>query len=450
MGRGQHRGHLRGARRARRLSRPTVPPAPIEARLAAAGLPPLPRTAWAEIDLDALVHNLRVLRSLVEPGVRVEPVVKADAYGHGAVPVARALEAAAVDGLSVATWDEALELRGGGIRTPLLVLYAIPAEAAPEAARRGIAASVGDAAYADRLIAALAQARVGVRGGRPASRRVLRVHVAVETGLGRDGVAVSDVAAVVARLQAAPGIRVAGLWTHLQEPEDEPLTLRQEARLEAAAATLRAAGLPVPDRHISASGDLLHPPFPIAEAIRPGLLLYGLGLDPLPVDPDGRPLAPPRVVPPVRPVLALRARPVRVADVPAGWGISYGPSFVTARPSRIATLPLGYADGWPRALSNRARVLVRGVYAPVVGNVAMDAIMVDVTDVPGPPVTTDDEVTLIGRQGDQEITANDLAQARTTISREATTAFSRRLPRVYHAAAGISGVRTLVSEGRRA
>lgn len=404
-------------------------------------MPALPRTAWAEVDLDALVHNLGVLRSLVARGVRVEPVVKGDAYGHGAVPVARALQDAGADGFGVATWDEALELRLGGVTGPILVLYSIPAAAAPEAARRGVAVSVGDVALLDRLAAAIAEA---------APRRALRVHLGVETGLGRDGVAVSTVVEVARRIRATRGLQLVGLWTHLQEPEDEARTAGQEARLDEAAAMLRAAGLPVPDRHISASGDLLHLPAPAVEAIRPGLLLYGLALDPLPVDRAGRPLAGPRSVPSVQPALSLHARPVRVVDLPAGWGISYGPTFVTARPSRIATLPLGYADGWPRSLSNRAEALVRGRRVPLVGNVAMDAVMADVTDVPGPPVGVDDEFVLIGRQGDDEISAGDVALARTTISREVVTGLSRRLPRVYHAAAGVAGVRTLVSEGRRA
>jgi alanine racemase len=143
-------------------------------------------------------------------------------------------------------------------------------------------------------------------------------------------------------------------------------------------------------------------------------------------------------------VLALRARPVRVADLPAGHGISYGPTFNTTRPSRIATLPVGYGDGWPRALSNRRAALVRGRRVPLVGNVAMDAVMADVTDVPGPEVGVDDEFTFIGRDGDDEITAAEVARSRNTNAWEVVTAMSARVPRVYDASAGIVGVRTLV------
>jgi alanine racemase len=174
------------------------------------------------------------------------------------------------------------------------------------------------------------------------------------------------------------------------------------------------------------------------DGVRPGLSIYGLAPEELgPSHHRIRPAAG------LRPVLSLHARPVRVADLPAGWGISYGPTFVTKRPSRIATLPLGYGDGWPRSLSNRASALVRGRRVPLVGNVAMDAVMADVSDVPGPPVTPADVFTLIGRQGDLAITVAELAQARTTNSWEVVTAMAARLPRVYYARPGPMGLRTL-------
>jgi alanine racemase len=381
-----------------------------------------------------------MIRRLVGQGVGVEPVVKADAYGHGALPVARALEAAGADGFSVATWDEALELRLGGIRAPVLVLYPIPPDAIAAAARRRVAVSGGDAMLLDQLIESVAGRRLA---------RSLAVHLQVETGLGRDGLLPDRVAAAASRLRAARGIRLAGLWTHLQEPEDAARTAAQLERFEAAAGALRAAGIPVPIRHVAASGDLLHPPLSGFEVVRPGLLLYGLDLDQAPRDAAGQLLAGPRQGLPVRPALSIHARPIRVVDLPAGWGISYGPTFQTTRPSRIATLPLGYADGWPRELSNRAEALVRGQRMPIVGNVAMDAVMVDVTDVAGPPVTVADEFVLLGRQGEAAIGSGELARVRTTISREVVTALSRRLPRVYHAATGATGLvatRTLLSE----
>ncbi|MEA2612072.1 MAG: alanine racemase [Chloroflexota bacterium] len=404
----------------------------IEIRLAAAGLPPLPRTAWLQIDLDALRGNLAALRALAGDGVPVHPVVKADAYGHGAVPVALALEAAGADGFCVAAMDEALALRAGGVRAPVRVLYPSPSSFAAEAARQGIAISAGDA----RLLEALLAAAAGTRSGTDA-QPPLGIELQVETGLGRDGFAPDDVVAAARAIAASPGARLAGLWTHLQATEDPERTRDQLARFDAAAASVRAAGLPLPDRHVAASGGLFTDVAAL-DGVRPGLAVYGVVPDEL----DATDVAPADAAP-FRPVMSLHARPVRVADLPAGQGISYGPTFTTARPSRIATLPLGYGDGFSRAFSNRAEALVRGVRVPLVGNVAMDAIMIDVTDVPGPPVTPDDEFVLLGSQGEQRISVEDLARLRTTNTWEVMSQMAGRLPRVYDAAAGPVGLRTL-------
>jgi len=189
-------------------------------------------------------------------------------------------------------------------------------------------------------------------------------------------------------------------------------------------------GVTTPDRHLAASGGLLAASAPGFDVVRIGLALYG-------IVPDGLTVAEGHaaVAAGLRPILSLRARPVRVTELAAGTGVSYGPTFVTSRDSRIATLPLGYADGLPRSLSNRAQVLVRGRRVPAVGTVAMDAVMVDVTDVAGPPVTVDDEFTLIGKQGNETIDAIEVARWGNTISYEIVTAMSGRLPRVYYAAA---------------
>ena len=408
------------------MTRARIEP-PVEVRLAAAGLPPLPRTAWLDIDLDALTGNLATLRALAGPSVPVHPVVKADAYGHGAVEVARVLQGAESDGLCVATVDEALELRDAGIGLPILVLYPVPATWIDEARARGIDVTAGDPVLLQRLLA------VPAVGPNP-----IGVHLEVETGLGRGGFPVEDVASVATQLASNQAARLTGLWSHLQAPADRIRTAGQLERFEAAIAAVRAAGVELPARHLASSGMLLGDEVVAYGGTRPGLSLYGIVPDEL-AEAAGQ-SAPPGL----RPVLSLHARPVRVADLPAGWGISYGPSFTTERPSRIATLPLGYGDGWSRSLSNRAEALVRGRRCPVVGTVAMDAIMVDVTDVPGPPVGVDDLFTLIGRQGDERIDARDLARARTTISWEVVTSMSRRLPRVYHSAAGHLSVRFLV------
>lgn len=391
----------------------------------------LPRTAWIEVDLDALRRNFATIRRIAGPRVPVHPVVKAEAYGHGAAAVARALEAAGADGFCVATLDEALALRDTGIRRPILVLYPIPPAWVPEATRRRIAVTAGDL---DQLAALLDAA--------PAGRTRLRIQLEVETGLGRGGL-LPEMAGSAATLVAARGrARLDGLWTHFQAPDDAPATSRQLERFELAAAAVAATGVRLPPRHVTASGSIVQGDVAAYDGIRPGLALYGLVPDELlgREAPDARALAP---------VLSLVARPVRVMDLPTGAGISYGPTFRTTRPSRIATLPLGYGDGWSRALSNRAHALVRGMTVPLVGSVAMDAVMADVTDMPGDPVTTADEFVLIGRQGGATVSAAELARLRTTNTWEVVTNLSGRLPRVYDAASGLEGVRTLVSGGGR-
>jgi len=404
----------------------------IESRLAEAGLAPLGRTAWVEIDTAALAANLAVLRRTAGPGVALLPVVKADAYGHGMVPVARTLAAAGADGLCVATLDEAIVLDEAGVGAPLLVLYPVPPSGVGEAARRGIGLAGGTGTALDGLLAAAVAAGLADR---------LSIELEIETGLGRGGVAPEE-AVDAARAILATGARIGGVWSHLQEAEVEDLTAAQITRFEDAVGRLAGAGIDVPRRHLAASAGILLGTVPRYDAVRPGLATYGLIPDELAAAgigledllPGAREL---------RPILSLRARPVRVTDLPAGHGVSYGPTWRAPVPSRIATLPLGYGDGWPRSLSNRAEVLVRGQRVPVVGNVAMDATMIDVSLVPGPPVDIDEEVVLIGRQGAAEITAAEVARWRTTNSWEVVTAMSARLTRVYDAPAGLTGSRPL-------
>ena len=404
----------------------------IESRLAEAGLAPLGRTAWVEIDTAALAANLAVLRRTAGPGVALLPVVKADAYGHGMVPVARTLAAAGADGLCVATLDEAIVLDEAGVGAPLLVLYPVPPSGVGEAARRGIGLAAGTGTALDGLLAAAVAAGLADR---------LSIELEIETGLGRGGVAPEE-AVDAARAILATGARIGGVWSHLQEAEVEDLTAAQITRFEDAVGRLAGAGIDVPRRHLAASAGILLGTVPRYDAVRPGLATYGLIPDELAAAgigledllPGARDL---------RPILSLRARPVRVTDLPAGHGVSYGPTWRAPVPSRIATLPLSYGDGWPRSLSNRAEVLVRGQRVPVVGNVAMDATMIDVSLVPGPPVDIDEEVVLIGRQGAAEITAAEVARWRTTNSWEVVTAMSARLTRVYDAPAGLTGSRPL-------
>jgi alanine racemase len=405
-------------------------------------LPPLPKSAWLEIDLEALVSNVRLLAGLVPAGTRIEPVVKADAYGHGAVAVARALVAAGSASLCVATFDEALELRQAGIRVPILILFPIPPELAPAALRHCLSITVGDVVLAERTLAALAAMPADENGGDPQDpERRLAIHLEVETGLGRGGARPGEIAEIAAAIERNPRSRLCGLWSHLQAASSSQITADQDAQFGVACGLLEDSGMTLPTRHLVSSGGMLMPVAGAYDVVRAGIATYGLV-------PDGLVPAPAQAAAAaaLRPVMSLRARPIRVAWLEAGWGVSYGPTFTTARRSLIATLPLGYADGFPRSLSNKAQVLVRGMRVPQVGTVAMDAIMVDVTDVPGPEVGVDDEFTLIGEQCGERISALEVAQWGNTISYEVVTAMSGRLPRVYYAAAGAVAIRTIACD----
>ncbi len=405
---------------------------PVETALEQAGLPALPRLAWLAIDLDRIAANLGALRAAVPAGVRIDPVVKADGYGHGAVPVAHRLVEAGADGLCVATFDEAAELRSARLDAPLLVLYPIPPDCVTEAARLRIAVSAGDENGLARLLGALDAAGSGP---------TLEVHLEIETGLGRGGIVPERAAAAGRALAAHPRVELAGAWSHLGTADDRTRTTGQGEALDLAAMLIAAEGASIQRWHLGASGAILAGAARGAEGIRPGLSIYGVVPDGLAVDPArlAAALA-------LRPAMSLRARPVRVLDVPSGQAISYGATFTTARPSRIATLPVGYADGYSRNRSNRASVLVRGRRVPLVGTIAMDAVMADVTDVPGPPVGIDDEFVLLGVQGSEAIDALELARLGTTISWEVLSTMARRLPRVYYAAAGPIGLLTLTEE----
>ena len=361
----------------------------------------------------------------------MHPVVKGDAYGHGAVPVARALDEAGADGFCVATMDEAIGLRDAGIQRPILVVYPIPTALAAAARRRDISITVGDRELLDELLVEVAA---------DSASRPLAVQIEIETGLGRGGFRADEALAAARRIKDARDLRLGGAWTHLQAPEDESRSRGQVDAFDRITQELEARVGPLGSRHVSASGSLVVGEAASLDSVRPGLATYGL----LPDELLDASLSPETAA--LRPILSLRARPVHVAELPAGWGISYGPTFTTSRPSRIATLPIGYGDGWSRALSNRAEALVRGGRVALVGNVAMDAVMADVTDVPGEPVTVHDEFVLIGEQGDERITASDVASARGTNSWEVVTSLAARLPRVYHAASVPRETRTLIAD----
>lgn len=368
------------------------------------------RWTRAIVDLDAIAHNVRELKRAARPGSELMAVVKADGYGHGAVQVAETCLRAGAARLAVAIVEEGRELREAGITAPILILGATP----PERAREVVAYDLTAAVFTPELAKALAAAAAG-RGARA------KVHLKIETGMGRIGLPPGEDLRSLARLCRDLGsLEIEGAFSHLAlaDAADKSYSDFQRANFERALADLAAVGVRPPLRHLANSAATIEMPDYHYELVRPGISLYGY----YPADEMERRLD-------LRPALSWTTRVAWVKEVPPGTAIGYGCTHVTRETTRIATLPLGYADGYPRALSNQGEVLVRGQRAPIVGRVCMDQIMVDVGRIPG--VAIGDEVVLIGEQGGQRITADDLATKVGTISYEILTNVSKRVPRIY-------------------
>ncbi|NTV63258.1 MAG: alanine racemase [Oscillochloris sp.] len=362
------------------------------------------RPTWLRIDIDALAENVRQLRAIA--GVPLMAVLKAEAYGHGAGRAARAALGAGAEALAVATLGEARALREHGVAARILVLGYTPPWQADEAVRLGVDCTLFEED------AALALSAAALATGRPA-----RVHVKVDTGMARLGMAPAEVGPFLQRLSSTPGITVVGLYTHLATADEEDLSATQ-AQLDlftSLLAELTAAGLRPPIVHAANSAATLRLPAARFDMIRPGIACYGLrpsSAVPLPMG--------------FRPVLSFHSEVAQVRDLPAGAPVSYGGTYITSAPTRIATLPVGYADGLRRAPAWR-EVLIGGRRAPIVGRICMDYAMVDISVIPG--VKRGDAVVLIGRQGADAISADEVADWLGTISYEVLTSILPRVPR---------------------
>lgn len=367
---------------------------------------PFERPTWIELDLDAVAGNVERICELAGPDTDVMVVLKADAYGHGAVPIARTALLHGATMAGVACLSEAVDLRRAGIRAPLLILGQTPAWQAREIVRLGLSATV----YSLEVAEHLSRAALSV-GAHP-----VPLHVKVDTGMSRLGLLPDEVPAFTGALAELPGIELEGIFTHFataDEGADSPFAQMQMERFRQ---VLR--GLKHEFRYIHAanSAALINGLAPECNLVRIGILTYGL-------DPSSRTPCPEGF----RPVLAFKTRVAQVKSLAAGACVSYGCTFVTARPSRIAVIPVGYGDGFRRAPKGWGEVLVRGYRAPVVGTVCMDMSMIDVTDVPG--VKEGDEVVLIGSQGSDRITADEIATRLGTINYEVVTQILPRVPR---------------------
>ena len=359
------------------------------------------------VDLSAVGDNLRAIRARV--GVPVMGIVKANAYGHGLVPVARHLEACGVDRLGVAFVEEGIALRRAGIRLPILVLGGIFGPQVADYLRHELEITVSSL---DKLrqVEAVAEA-LGQRA---------RVHLKIDTGMERIGVHSYSCAGFIEAAAASRWCDIVGVYSHLACADDpgSPMTDRQGERFAEACAHFTRIGAPMPLRHLANSGGVLHAPGTWLDLVRPGIILYGVLPDPA----SQATLA-------LRPALSLVSRVVYFKVVRAGGTVSYGATWAAATDTRIATIPVGYGDGYPRALSSRGEVLLRGHRRPIAGRVCMDQFMVDL----GPDGTAynEDEVVLVGRHDGQAIRVEDIARQAGTIPYEILTGLNERIPRAY-------------------
>lgn len=369
------------------------------------------KRTWAEISLPNLEHNYRALRGMLPRGCRFLGVVKANAYGHGAVPVAKRLEKLGAEYLAVACLDEAAELRQAGITAPILILGPTPSEFAEELLRYDLTQSVQD------MDAARALSAAAVHGDKS-----LKIHIKTDTGMSRlgflcDEAHVDRSAEEIVKVCSLPGLEAEGIFTHFANADgDEAYTMCQLTRFMEVVDKLRQRGVNFKICHCAASAAVLNYPCTHLDMVRPGIALYGHYPDPSCEGLDG---------PGLLPVMTLKTRIVAVRELPAGTSVSYGCTHTLARDSRLAVLPIGYADGLERLLSNRGEVLVNGRRAPILGRVCMDLCMVDVTDLPD--VYVGDEVTVFG----PELPLEEKADAVGTIQYELLCGVAPRVPRVY-------------------
>ena len=369
------------------------------------------RPTRAEVNLANLRHNLRFVQRAAG-GAAVWAVLKADGYGHGAKAVARTLERAGASGICVALLEEGIELRQAGIQVPILITGGYYGRAWGELLRHDLTPVVHDPAQLEAIAD-----EVKFSGSEP-----LNIHVKIDTGMARLGIAPKDVAAMAKALHRFPEVKLQGLMTHFAcADSSDPESINHQLDLfEQATATMKSEGIAPALRHAANSAALLKSPRSCLDVVRPGIALFG-------VQPNVG------VCPELRPVMRVRSEIVALRELPEGSPVGYGATFVTTRTSRIATVPVGYADGFSRSLSNRGALLVRGKRAPVVGAVSMDMIMLDVTEIPD--VRVGDECVVLGAQkgpaGQDEITAEELAGLLGTIPWEVLTDISRRVPRFY-------------------
>ncbi len=389
-------------------------------------------STWVEIDLDALTHNIRQVRSRTGDRLGILLVVKADAYGHGAIEVARVAVANGVDMLGVATLQEGIELRQAGVDAPVLILSPPMENETPGIVEYDLACTVPSLSLARSL------SRASDARGKSAS-----VHVEIDTGMGRSGVGLEEAVPFVTAVAKLPNLSLEGVFTHFpSSDEDLDFTREQVGHFLGLLERLEAKGVDIPLRHAANSGAVLSVPESFGSplnVVRPGIMIFGLRpSDRTPGSGD------------LRPVMSFKSRIAQVRELPEGHPVSYGRTYRTPRPMRVAVIPVGYGHGYGWRLSNRGEVLIRGLRAPVVGRVTMDVTMADIDRIEGAAVG--DEVVLFGRQGEAAIAVDDIARRIGTINYEVICGIGKRVARVYLREGKPIGLRTLTERravGRR-
>jgi len=366
------------------------------------------RPTFAEIDLGAILYNLRQIRNRVDKDIKIMAIVKADAYGHGMKEVSQAVARKGIDYFGVASLDEAATLREAGIKKNIIVLGAILPEEVEGVLRFNVIQTVSDLAIA-RLLSQLAQSK----------KRIIKVHAKIDTGMGRLGVWHKDAVNFVKKLASLKNIKVDGIFTHFPSAEDDKVFTRNQLRdFKSLIEELLRHGIDIPIKHTSNSMAVIDFKDSHMNMVRPGLIMYGLH----PRSDVAKKLR-------LRPALRLKTKVVYVKPVSRGRSISYGRTYVTKKDTNIATIPVGYGDGYSRDLSNRGHVLIKGRRLPIVGRVCMDMSMVDAgrsrTVKPG------DDVVLIGKQGKDAVTVEEIARLSNTIPYEVVCNIGRRVPRIY-------------------
>jgi len=363
---------------------------------------------WLEIDLSAIRRNLAAVGGLIGEGCRILAVIKSEAYGHGALPVARAAIGGGAWGLCAASLSEARRLRRGGITAPILLLNSGPPQEAGEIVRLNLTQALYSRQMAQALSAAAA--KVGA---------LVEAHIKIDTGMGRLGILPEEADKFASEAAALPGLQIAGVFSHLAtaEESDPSYAFHQFARFRGCLERM-GAHLPGLKAHIANSAAALRFPWMRLDFVRIGLLVYGV----YPTAEGSQELR-------LQPALAWKTRIAFLKSVPAGFPVSYGRTWRAPSSTTLATLPVGYADGYPRSLSNRGQVLFRGRLCPVVGTICMNHTLIDLGDEAGP--SPGEEVVLIGPQGENRLTVNHLAEWAQTVPHEILARLGSHLPRLY-------------------